>query len=115
MGKVSGYQVMWAWVLFDLPVGTKKQRRRATRFRNYLLDEGFAMRRFTQHPTKGQHSKRSTAGSMVSLSKYHGNGNLNASVGGAPGAGSGTFGSMDRLDAGQVKVLNHLQGVSTVN
>ena len=52
---------------------------------------------------------------MVSLSKYQGNGNLNASVGGAPGAGSGAFGSMDRLDAGQVKVLNHLQGVSTVN
>ena len=47
MGKVSGYQVMWAWVLFDLPVGTKIQRSRATRFRNYLLDEGFAMSQFS--------------------------------------------------------------------
>ena len=38
-----------------------------------------------------------------------------ASVGGAPGAGTGTFGSMDKLDHNQIKVLKHLQGVSTVN
>lgn len=29
--------------LFDLPVLTKSERRRATRFRNKLLDEGFIM------------------------------------------------------------------------
>ncbi|AYD89102.1 CRISPR-associated endonuclease Cas2 [Actinomyces sp. 2119] len=32
---------MWCVVMFDLPVGTKKQRREATRFRNLLLDEGY--------------------------------------------------------------------------
>lgn len=32
---------MWCVVMFDLPVGTKRQRREATRFRNLLLDEGY--------------------------------------------------------------------------
>lgn len=32
---------MWCVVMFDLPVGTKKQRKEATRFRLMLLDEGF--------------------------------------------------------------------------
>lgn len=39
----SGYQIMWVWVLFDLPVGTRAERKRATRFRNDLLDLGFEM------------------------------------------------------------------------
>jgi len=43
----SGWEIMWAWVLFDLPVGTKTQRRNATKFRNYLLDEGFQMTQFS--------------------------------------------------------------------
>ena len=30
-------------VFFDLPVGTKKQRRDATRFRNFLLKDGYFM------------------------------------------------------------------------
>ncbi|MDU0968378.1 MAG: CRISPR-associated endonuclease Cas2 [Actinomycetaceae bacterium] len=34
---------MWTLVMFDLPVGTAAQRRRATRFRNMLLDLGFSM------------------------------------------------------------------------
>jgi hypothetical protein len=71
------------------------------------LDDSIAGRRFTQHPTKGQYSRRNNAGSMVSLSKFQGNGSFNASVGGAPGAGTANFGSLDRLDANQIKVLNH--------
>ena len=34
---------MWMMALFDLPVLTKTERKRATDFRNLLLDEGFAM------------------------------------------------------------------------
>lgn len=45
--QLSGYRIMWVWVLFDLPVGTKKERKRATRFRNDLLDLGFEMVQFS--------------------------------------------------------------------
>ena len=38
---------MWVWVMFDLPVGTKAERKRATRFRNDLLDLGFEMVQFS--------------------------------------------------------------------
>lgn len=34
---------MWLFVFFDLPVGTKTQRRAATHFRNFLKDDGFLM------------------------------------------------------------------------
>ena len=40
---LSGYRLMWMMVLFDLPVLTKKERRDATKFRNFLLDQGFHM------------------------------------------------------------------------
>jgi CRISPR-associated protein Cas2 len=38
---------MWMMVLFDLPVGTKPERKRATGFRNQLLDLGFEMSQFS--------------------------------------------------------------------
>jgi CRISPR-associated protein Cas2 len=34
---------MWLFVFFDLPVGSKAERRAATRFRNFLKDDGFLM------------------------------------------------------------------------
>lgn len=37
----------WFLVMFDLPVGTKKERRIATRFRNTLLDNGYLMLQFS--------------------------------------------------------------------
>lgn len=40
---LSGYRLMWIMVLFDLPVVTKKERKAATGFRNFLLDQGFQM------------------------------------------------------------------------
>lgn len=33
----------WLLVAFDLPVGTKEQRKAATGFREFLLDDGFRM------------------------------------------------------------------------
>ena len=37
----------WLIVAFDLPVGTKQQRKRATGFRNFLIDDGFQMVQFS--------------------------------------------------------------------
>lgn len=44
---LSGYRIMWMMVLFDLPVLTKAERRAATRFRQFLLDQGFEMTQFS--------------------------------------------------------------------
>lgn len=44
---LSGYRLMWVFVLFDLPVGTKKERKAATKFRHALLDLGFEMSQFS--------------------------------------------------------------------
>jgi CRISPR-associated protein Cas2 len=44
---LSGYRIMWLFVLFDLPVGTKKERKSATKFRQSLLDLGFEMTQFS--------------------------------------------------------------------
>jgi CRISPR-associated protein Cas2 len=45
--KAEDVRFMWLMVFFDLPVGTKEQRRRATRFRNSLKDDGFMMLQFS--------------------------------------------------------------------
>lgn len=47
IGKLSGYRIMWLQVIFDLPVGTRKERREANQFRNALLDLGFEMEQFS--------------------------------------------------------------------
>jgi len=47
MRVLSGYRVMWIMALFDLPVGTKRERKRATKFRQFLLDQGFEMAQFS--------------------------------------------------------------------
>jgi CRISPR-associated protein Cas2 len=44
---LSGYRIVWLFVLFDLPVGTKPQRHAATRFRHSLRDLGFEMSQFS--------------------------------------------------------------------
>lgn len=37
------YKMGWLMVAFDLPVKTKEERKRATAFREFLLDDGFQM------------------------------------------------------------------------
>lgn len=44
---LSGYRIVWMFVLFDLPVLTKKERRAATKFRHALLDLGFEMSQYS--------------------------------------------------------------------
>lgn len=39
--KPEEARFVWLFVFFDLPVGTKGQRRAAGRFRNFLLDDGY--------------------------------------------------------------------------
>ena len=38
---------VWLFVFFDLPVGTKTERRAATRFRVFLKDDGFLMLQYS--------------------------------------------------------------------
>lgn len=41
------YRFMRAMVIFDLPVVTKKERKIATKFRKFLLDDGFEMLQYS--------------------------------------------------------------------
>ncbi len=45
--QLSGYRLMWIFVMFDLPVTSKAQSRAATKFRQFLMDEGFEMSQFS--------------------------------------------------------------------
>ena len=45
--KAEETRVLWLFVFFDLPVGTKAERRMATRFRNFLKDDGYMMLQFS--------------------------------------------------------------------
>ena len=44
---LSAYRIMWLYVMFDLPVETKADRKKATKFRQDLLDMGFEMVQFS--------------------------------------------------------------------
>ncbi len=41
--NAEGVRIVWMFVFFDLPVGTKPERRAATRFRNFLKNDGYMM------------------------------------------------------------------------
>ena len=74
---LSGYRIMWMFVLFDLPVGTKKERKAATRFRNSLLDLGFEMSqfsvylKFTSSKEQAEALERRVEASMPASGKVH--------------------------------------------
>lgn len=38
---------MWLFVFFDLPVTTKPDRKNATRFRNFLINDGYDMMQYS--------------------------------------------------------------------
>ncbi len=38
---------MWMFVMFDLPVGSRAEARAATKFREFLLDQGFEKSQFS--------------------------------------------------------------------
>ena len=41
--KWSSYKMGWILTMFDLPVMTKAERKNATKFRKFLLDDGYSM------------------------------------------------------------------------
>lgn len=45
--ELSAYRFMWLLVMFDLPVGTKDERRGATEFRLWLKKAGYEMSQFS--------------------------------------------------------------------
>lgn len=45
--KSEEVRILWLFVFFDLPVGTKAERRAATRFRNFLKDDGYMMLQYS--------------------------------------------------------------------
>lgn len=45
--KAEETRILWLFVFFDLPVGTKAERRSATRFRNFLKDDGYMMLQYS--------------------------------------------------------------------
>ena len=44
---LTGYGMMWMLIMFDLPVQSRKERKEAAGFRNFLLDQGFQMCQFS--------------------------------------------------------------------
>src|SRR5699024_11277993 len=47
LSRLNQYRTMWVFVLFDLPTETRTDRKRATRFRKQLLNDGFGMFQFS--------------------------------------------------------------------
>ena len=47
MTELSSYKLMWMIVLFDLPVVTPEEQKKAFRFRKALLDQGFHMSQYS--------------------------------------------------------------------
>lgn len=45
--ELNRYETMWMMILFDLPVVEKEERKEATDFRNFLLDNGFFMAQYS--------------------------------------------------------------------
>lgn len=45
--KAEEARFVWLFVFFDLPVGSKEERRAASRFRNFLKDDGYMMLQFS--------------------------------------------------------------------
>lgn len=75
--SLSGYRIMWLFVLFDLPVGTKRERKAATKFRLSLLDLGFEMTQFSVYlkfcsgKERVEALQRQIEGCMPSSGKVH--------------------------------------------
>jgi CRISPR-associated protein Cas2 len=44
---LNGRKLMWMMVMFDLPTETPSERKSATKFRKFLLDEGFEKVQFS--------------------------------------------------------------------
>ena len=50
--RLNAYHIMWLFVMFDLPVLTKKERKDAALFRKNLEKDGFTMHQFSVYIRK---------------------------------------------------------------
>jgi CRISPR-associated protein Cas2 len=48
-GRLNAYRIMWVLVFFDLPTETKIDRKNYTKFRKYIMDDGFQMFQFSMY------------------------------------------------------------------
>ena len=58
---LSPYRIMWLFVMFDLPTGTRDERKQASGFRNSLLDLGFEMSQFSVYLKDCASGEKATA------------------------------------------------------
>ncbi len=45
--RINAYRIMWLYVFFDLPTGTKKERKAYQDFRDKLMKDGFSMKQYS--------------------------------------------------------------------
>lgn len=66
---LTGWSMMWIICMFDIPVRTRTEMRKATRFRNLLLDNGFVMKQFSVYikPVKSLSVGQTTTKSFQNL------------------------------------------------
>jgi len=58
--RLNAYRIMWLFVYFDLPVVKKRDRKRAAKFRQFLLNDGFTMMQYsvyTRHCSSKQNAE----------------------------------------------------------
>ena len=58
---LSGYRAVWLYAMYDLPVFDKKARRNYTKFRKFLLSEGFIMLQYSVYARYCRTEERSKA------------------------------------------------------
>ncbi len=67
---IAAYRVMWLFVLFDLPVQTREERRDYTRFRKKVLSLGFSQLQYSVYAKHiaseqaGEHLKTHVVGAL---------------------------------------------------
>ncbi|MDA8156754.1 MAG: CRISPR-associated endonuclease Cas2 [Actinomycetota bacterium] len=59
--EFSEYRSMWLFAMFDLPVDTQEARHLYTKFRTFLLKEGFTMMQFSVYARYCASEERSEA------------------------------------------------------
>ena len=47
LSRLNEYRIMWLFVFFDLPTESKRDRKVASKFRKYLIEDGFNMFQFS--------------------------------------------------------------------
>lgn len=47
--RLNAYRIMWVLVMFDMPTETKADRKRYSKFRKQILDDGFTMFQFSMY------------------------------------------------------------------